>query len=281
MPVSVERGWTTKRDFIGYYNPLSKHVEKANAHLYDGFRILSAEGKNSTLPFVVLLDEANLSPMEYYWADFMNICDKNGCVNYISLGGDYQFSIPETCRFVATINNDHTTEILSPRLIDRSAVIVLPEVSYQQVIDESLEDDSFVQIISWKLLKSVFDASEEAELPRIPKEIYENQICPCLRKLGISVSPRTDKAIKRFYNTAITLFGTDKNGTDPSIIALDYAIAQRLLTKINGSGDIYRETLEELKGICSKANVNLTRCADILSRILAKGDSALHYYQFF
>ena len=281
VPVSVERGWTTKRDFIGYYNPLSKHVEKANAHLYDGFRILSAEGKNSTLPFVVLLDEANLSPMEYYWADFMNICDKNGCVNYISLGGDYQFSIPETCRFVATINNDHTTEILSPRLIDRSAVIVLPEVSYQQVIDESLEDDSFVQIISWKLLKSVFDASEEAELPRIPKEIYENQICPCLRKLGISVSPRTDKAIKRFYNTAITLFGTDKNGTDPSIIALDYAIAQRLLTKINGSGDIYRETLEELKGICSKANVNLTRCADILSRILAKGDSALHYYQFF
>ena len=179
------------------------------------------------------------------------------------------------------VRNDHTTEILSPRLIDRSAVIVLPEVSYQQVIDESLEDDSFVQIISWKLLKSVFDASEEAELPRIPKEIYENQICPCLRKLGISVSPRTDKAIKRFYNTAITLFGTDKNGTDPSIIALDYAIAQRLLTKINGSGDIYRETLEELKGICSKANVNLTRCADILSRILAKGDSALHYYQFF
>ena len=281
VPISVERGWTTKRDFIGYYNPLSKQVEKANAHLYDGFRILSAEGKKSTLPFVVLLDEANLSPMEYYWADFMNICDKNGCDNYISLGGNYQFYVPETCRFVATINNDHTTEILSPRLIDRSAVIVLPEVRYQQVIDEELEDDSFVQIISWKLLKSVFDVSEESELPRMPKDIYENQICPCLKKLGIFVSPRTDKAIKRFHNAAATLFGTDKNGTDPSIIALDYAIAQRLLTKINGSGDAYRDTLEELRGICSKANVNLTRCADVLSKILAKGDSAIHYYQFF
>lgn len=281
VPISVERGWTTKRDFIGYYNPLSKQVEKANAHLYDGFRILSVEGRKSTLPFVVLLDEANLSPMEYYWADFMNICDKNGCGNYISLGGNYQFYVPETCRFVATINNDHTTEILSPRLIDRSAVIVLPEVSYQQVIDEALEDDSFVQIISWQLLKRVFDVSEESELPRIPKDIYENQICPCLKKLGISVSPRTDKAIKRFHNTAATLFETDKNGTDPSIIALDYAIAQRLLTKINGSGDAYRDALEELRGICGKANVNLTRCADVLSRILAKGDSALHYYQFF
>ena len=77
------------------------------------------------------------------------------------------------------------------------------------------------------------------------------------------------------------MFETDKNGTDPSIIALDYAIAQRLLTKINGSGDAYRDALEELRGICGKANVNLTRCADVLSRILAKGDSALHYYQFF
>ena len=281
VPISVERGWTTKRDFIGYYNPLSQQVEKANAHLYDGLRILSAEGKKSVLPFVVLLDEANLSPMEYYWADFMNICDTNGFSNHISLGGDYQFLIPETCRFVATINNDHTTEILSPRLIDRSAVIVLPEVRYQQVEDESLEDDSFVQIVSWEQLKSVFDTQEEGDLARIPKDIYENQICPGLKKLGISVSPRTDKAVKRFYNVAETLFSTDRNGTDPSIIALDYAIAQRLLTKINGSGDHYRNTLEELKNICSKSTVNLTHCADILGKILAKGDSALHYYQFF
>lgn len=37
------------------------------------------------LPFVVLLDEANLSPMEYYWADFMNVCDdlkRNNKINF-------------------------------------------------------------------------------------------------------------------------------------------------------------------------------------------------------
>lgn len=281
VPISVERGWTTKRDFIGYYNPLSKQVEKANAHLYDGLRILSAEGEKSKLPFVILLDEANLSPMEYYWADFMNLCDKNAKFNYINLGDAYQLSIPETCRFVSTINNDHTTEILSPRLIDRSATIVLPEVNYQQVADEFLEDDSFVRVISWTSLKAAFDSKEETELARVPKEIYENQICPSLKKLGISVSPRTDRAIKRFYHTAEMVFTADKNGTDPSIVALDYAIAQRLLTKINGSGDDYRNTLEELKNICSKSNVNLTHCSNILSKILAKGDSALHYYQFF
>ena len=36
VPVSVERGWTSKRDFIGYYNPLSKEFESANKQLCDG-----------------------------------------------------------------------------------------------------------------------------------------------------------------------------------------------------------------------------------------------------
>lgn len=30
LPVSVERGWTSKRDFVGYYNSLSKTFDKTN-----------------------------------------------------------------------------------------------------------------------------------------------------------------------------------------------------------------------------------------------------------
>ena len=42
--------------------------------------MLDAEKRKgiSRFPFVILLDEANLSPMEYYWSDFMNICDDLG-----------------------------------------------------------------------------------------------------------------------------------------------------------------------------------------------------------
>ena len=228
-----------------------------------------------------MLDEANLSPMEYYWADFMNICDKSAGNHYISLGDRNQFRIPETCRFVATINNDHTTEVMSPRLIDRSAVIVLPTVPYQAVEDEELEDDSFVRVISWKDLKTAYDVDVIRDFSRTPKEIFDTQIVPRLKVLGININPRTERAIKRFYNVAQSIFKTDKNGTDPSIIALDYGISQHLLTKINGSGEEYRKNLEELKATCEKPAVNLTRCAAVLNRILEKGDSALHYYQFF
>lgn len=77
IPISVERGWTSKRDFIGYFNPLSKSFDKSNGRVYDGLKILDMENKSdaSRFPFLILLDEANLSPMEYYWADFMNVCD--------------------------------------------------------------------------------------------------------------------------------------------------------------------------------------------------------------
>lgn len=118
VPVSVERGWTSKRDFIGYYNPLSKSFDKSNRDVYDALNRLHIE-QNSGLnkfPFIILLDEANLSPMEYYWADFMYICDDTGKKHQINLGDNNILAIPDTLHFVATINNDHTTETLSPPL---------------------------------------------------------------------------------------------------------------------------------------------------------------------
>ena len=75
----------------------------------------------------------------------MNICDDLGSHSKVNLGEDYVFGIPETLHFVATINNDHTTETLSPRLIDRAWIIILPQlmlmcgkVTHKNLIDSSL-----------------------------------------------------------------------------------------------------------------------------------------------
>ena len=92
-------------------------------------RILNQEGDSSKYPFIILLDEANLSPVEYYWADFMNACDSDSATKYLELGKGFELKVPQTLRFVATINNDHTTEILSPRLLDRAFIISLPSVT--------------------------------------------------------------------------------------------------------------------------------------------------------
>lgn len=161
VAVSVERGWTSKRDFVGYYNPLSKTFDKSNRRIYNALHQLDTEKRAGILklPYIILLDEANLSPMEYYWSDFMNICDDLGPHSKVNLGEDYVFGVPETLHFVATINNDHTTETLSPRLIDRAWIITLPQLNlrdYSSLGNESNIPAEEVEVISWKSLRDAF-----------------------------------------------------------------------------------------------------------------------------
>lgn len=67
--LSVEKGWTSYKDFIGYYNPFTKTLERANATVFDAFVELDAEARSdfaSAAPYLFLLDEANLSSIEHY-----------------------------------------------------------------------------------------------------------------------------------------------------------------------------------------------------------------------
>ena len=282
IPVSVERGWTTKRDFIGYYNPLTKAFDRSNRRIFDALNImnLEANGNSTDMPFMILLDEANLSPMEYYWADFMNICDEIDCTSMINLGDDFCFNIPEQLRFVATINNDHTTESMSPRLIDRAWVIKLPRVKMGMARPAAINNDSD-EVIAWSALISTFGVNIQDIVPLngAAKDIYEELINKC-RAAKISISARADAAIRRYWSTAQKLFENDSNyGTDASIVALDYAVAQRILPHINGSGEKYRDQLKEIKDFCSDKNLRIS--SEVISDIIKTGEDAMFYFQFF
>lgn len=282
IPVSVERGWTTKRDFIGYYNPLTKAFDRSNRKIFDALNILDLEanGNSTDLPFMILLDEANLSPMEYYWADFMNICDEIDYTSMINLGDNFCFNIPEQLRFVATINNDHTTESLSPRLIDRAWVIKLPRVKTGTVRPVAINNDGD-EVVSWSSLISTFgaDIQDIVSLNGAAKDIYEELLNKC-RTAKISISARADAAIRRYWSTAQKLFENDSNyGTDASIVALDYAVAQRILPHINGSGEKYRDRLKEIKDFCSDKNLRIS--SEVISDIIRTGEDSMFYFQFF
>ena len=284
VPVSVERGWTSKRDFIGYYNPLTKTFDKNNKKVFDALQIadIEAKGDGSKLPMIFLLDEANLSPMEYYWADFMNVCDDLAVSNEINIGENHVFNIPESVHFVATINNDHTTETLSPRLIDRAAVITLPSVSrnFGASLNTGILNVDNIKIVSWVSIKKTYIEAEDYLMSPTARKIYE-EIVRLLRQKQIYVSPRTEMAILRYYGVASRLFdiNSDPIKRDRGIIALDYAIAQKILPKINGYGEEYAEWLKELHKMCEENY--LIRSKEIVSDIIKKGESNMNYFQFF
>ena len=284
VAVSVERGWTSKRDFVGYYNPLSKTFDKSNRRIYDALHQLDTEKRAGIfkLPYIILLDEANLSPMEYYWSDFMNICDDLGSHSKVNLGEDYVFGIPETLHFVATINNDHTTETLSPRLIDRAWIITLPQLNlrdYSSSGNEASIPAEEIEVISWNSLRDAFTpAKDECFFTPEIQKCYDLVIAK-LREKKFTVSPRIDIAIKRYWAIASKYFEMDDTKTAATTIALDYAIAQRILPKIVGNGEEFEKWLKEFSSLCSSNGLNTS--AAILKDIIERGNQQMKYYQFF
>lgn len=251
LPVSVERGWTSKRDFIGFYNSLSNRFDSPDIRRYEAFRELDAEKRAGTarVPYFILLDEANLSPFEFYWADFMNVADKQSDFSFITLGDDERCMIPETLRCIATINSDFTTESLSPRQL--IAADALNDLFGTRIIQASLRRD----------LRERLDA-----------------LCTPLAAVGTSVSPRTKRAMVGLVSAGMTLFEA-RDGRQPYQTAVDYAAMQRLLPKINGAGDKYREALERMIAACEKGRMDL--CAERIRAIVAKGDEEAGEYVFF
>ena len=284
VAVSVERGWTSKRDFVGYYNPLSKTFDKSNRRIYNALHQLDTEKRAGILklPYIILLDEANLSPMEYYWSDFMNICDDLGPHSKVNLGEDYVFGVPETLHFVATINNDHTTETLSPRLIDRAWIITLPQLNlrdYSSLGNESNIPAEEVEVISWKSLRDAFTpVKDECFFTPELQKCYESIVAK-LREQKFTVSPRIDIAIKRYWAIASKYFEMDDTKTVAPTIALDYAIAQRILPKIGGNGEEFEKWLKEFSSLCSSNGLNTS--AAIVKDIIERGNQQMKYYQFF
>ena len=94
------------------------------------------------------------------------------------------------------------------------------------------------------------------------------------------MSPRSDSAIRQYWGVASRIMEKDESVmVDSSIIALDYAIMQKVLPQISGSGDAMREGLEELKTFASDKNLNMT--ASTIEEIIAKGDDSMNFYQYF
>lgn len=265
VPVSVERGWSSKRDLIGYFNPLTKRYDRSNAKIYNGLMILNEEGKNSRFPYLILLDEANLSPMEYYWADFMRAADSSESDVLINIGLDKDIYIPKTLHFLATINNDQTTEQLSPRLIDRAWIIKLPKTS---IIETDINiEDYFKEKVLWSDIEKafVFSDTKEMSLKTLAEQIYK-----LFDEHRLTVSPRVQQSIRNYVCVAQEIMEDEIGICNKKEKALDFAIVQKLLPKINGYYKDYERLFASLMQICDENRLVMTKEALIAMEDLQK-----------
>jgi len=277
--VPVARGWTSQKDLIGYFNPLTSRFQPSNTGVYDYLSALDAEGEGETAMSYMLLDEANLSPLEHYWSAFMDMAD--GKEDRTLRLGQQELRIPSMLRFVGTINYDGTTEPLSQRLINRAPIIVIDE---SEIAHVETSDESSVQEITFPLPSGqmnelfgkskeipAFDPREDVAFQRIKKTLTSTDM-----GLGrpVSISPRKELAILHYCSKARALMGEDND-----LAALDLAVSQHILPLINGNGTHFKSRLELLKGDMDE--LVLPRSARYLERMIAYGSQDLHSYDFF
>lgn len=272
--VSVSRGWTSQKDLIGFQNPLTNKFHSAPTGIYELLTQLDYESKNekyldSPIAYIIL-DEANLSPIEHYWSTFYNLTDSTAKQNNhlsIPLGNNLNLEFANNLRFIATINYDQTTENLSPRVIDRANIIQIPSNSFN-IDTVSVEEIERLNISYQSTIDffKLFDFQEEKQKVELSDElnIIFNEIKKSFKTLRIPISPRVEIAIKKYCIVANNWM--KKEVSRP----LDYCIAQRLLPMINLQGDTSKKNLEDLLSIFEKND--LKKSSEILKRIIEIGN---------
>lgn len=279
--VSVARGWTGQKDLIGYHNPLTNRFQPSNTGLYSFLNALNEEpeSENAAMAYI-MLDEANLSPIEHYWSLFMAMTDGN-LENPITLGEE-KIRVPQNLRFIGTINYDGTTESLSARIIDRAPIIILDSADFDSndTILHDVEKVSKSLPISSSQMNSLFGTSEKIPEFTDEEKIVYSKIKSTLMQsdysLGrpINISPRKEIAILQFCNVARAFMREYQD-----LRALDVAVLQHILPLVRGSGAPFSQRMRKLKQELETSELSLS--AEYVNRIISLGEHDLQTYDFF
>ena len=144
----VRPDWRDSKALLGYYNPITIEYERTPLLNF----ILAAiknynTKKDNPDPFFIILDEMNLSHVEYYFADFISVLESGRDENYwtketiklhnseevlLDNNGEEipkEIKLPPNLYIIGSVNIDETTYMFSPKVLDRAFTIEFREVN--------------------------------------------------------------------------------------------------------------------------------------------------------
>lgn len=258
-PVGAD--WTNREPLLGYPNALKpEEYVKPDSGVLD--LIIQAD-KNQELPHFLILDEMNLSHVERYFADFLSVMESNKKITLYSdgivdNGVPSKLKVPSNLFIIGTVNIDETTNMFSPKVLDRANTIEF------RVTPDDMKDflvnikDIHMDALTRKgagMAKSFLDmASSKSFVTKDLKDINAAliQFFGELKKTGAEFGYRTATEILRLINQLTIL--DSKLSTDEKI---DIAIMQKLLPKLHGSRRKLCPILETLGKFCISSEVKI------------------------
>lgn len=242
----VQASWRDKTDLFGFYSEFSKSF-KITDFLMNLYSASYSDKINE-----MVLDEVNLSRIEYYFADLLSVMEYPeedwkvkvydpafGQKLPAKLEGGY-IKVPNNTWFIGTANTDDSTYTITDKVYDRAIVIDFRE-KFAPITSKYNSDP--IELSSDALIK-LFDEARENDAYKLTKTDSDKffKICSFVKDaFDIRFGNRIMVQIESFVPVYVALGGTKEE-------ALDFMFARKILRKLGGVyQDYVKEELIKLK----------------------------------
>lgn len=276
--IAVQPNWYSAADLHGYVNPLNDtFYETAFTQALErqtGF----SDFDDSGFLDLVLLDEINLSRVEYFLADYLSALEHGEGVELIPAGIAKNESTPEWLRkkrgkiivpktllITGTANEDHTTQTFSDRFRDRSAILGVSK-SPKIALGASMKIIQPKKRLSHATWHNWRDCT--GNITKLDK--HKGKITTLLETPKLSVSKRSSEGVWQFFIHAHDLL-YNLDCADAADKALDLALTARFLQKYVALWKVQeeskRESVDALKKAINESGYELTRSRAMLESL--------------
>ncbi|MFB2623941.1 McrB family protein [Methanothermobacter marburgensis] len=247
--VPVGANWTEKRHIFGYLNIMTGKYQSTPA--LDFIMRASEDPEN---PYILILDEMNLSHVERYFSDFLSALESGEPVplhDDPDCGFPSEITLPENLLVVGTVNVDETTYMFSPKVLDRANTIEFETLNPREYLLEEGEPGEPAGDL--KFLEDPFnhDTGDLGDLGGIRDDLVSELsfFHEKLQRAGFDFGFRVTREVLEFMHAAWVYEGKPAKWENWERY-LDAQIKQKILPKIHGPERLLRDTLNELKDHC-------------------------------
>lgn len=268
--VEVESSWRDKNELLGYYNEFSKTYtpKKFTQALY------KAKLNPETLTFIVL-DEMNLSRIEYYFSDFLSLMeneeDKRELrllnvglyrnadgerIPYLGLTDGHNLKIPPNVWFIGTANRDESTFEISDKVYDRAHTMNFNKRAAKVTFYNEPIPQQYLPV---ETLTRLFAEAKNAVKFNIDAYPVIGEVEKLLAPYNISFGNRIAMQIESFVSVYCACF----SATEAVVHA---AVESILLSKVVAKLELKSvENKEQLAAEFEK--LNLHRCSEFILKL--------------
>lgn len=245
--VPVRPYWADDSDLLGYADMVNNVYRPGDSGLVD---TLVNANKNSNRLYIVVFDEMNLARVEHYFSQFLSVLEMSSNNRYVQLYNSKLASrlynseaypsrvkIQSNILFVGTVNTDESTFQFSDKVLDRSNVISLHIMPFNESypvptqIDLDKQNEAGESEMNAFNYLNMLDKENSETLTQQEKTLlWELHLALNHQDRNLGIGWRIVRQIDSFLKYLPTYPG----GVSRSE-ALDLQIVQRVLTKVRGS----------------------------------------------